>query len=187
MSSGSPAIRLFITPYSCCKQRNHHSSSLLSFCEGNSLTGWFPSQGNGGMLSMKWSLHNMTLHKRLSERINTIFLKIRYSKHSIFHCQMHKLSGPHPLTEIDWTNIERKASIHLPLDKMAAILAEDIFKCIFFNENNRIPIQISMRFVLGGPIDNKAALVKVMACHRTGDKPLSQPILARFTDAYMRH
>ena len=31
---------------------------------------------------------------------------------------------------------------HLPLDKMAAILADDIFKCIFLNENDRIPIQI---------------------------------------------
>ena len=25
--------------------------------------------------------------------------------------------------------------IHLPLDKMDAILADNIFKCIFFNEN----------------------------------------------------
>ena len=31
---------------------------------------------------------------------------------------------------------------HLPLDKMAAILADDIFKCIFLNENDRIQIQI---------------------------------------------
>ena len=31
---------------------------------------------------------------------------------------------------------------HLPLDKMATILADDIFKCIFLNENDNIPIQI---------------------------------------------
>ena len=31
---------------------------------------------------------------------------------------------------------------HLPLDKMAAILADDIFKCIFLNKNVRISIQI---------------------------------------------
>ena len=36
---------------------------------------------------------------------------------------------------------------HLPLDKMAAIVADDIFKCIFLNENDRIPIQISRKFV----------------------------------------
>ena len=29
---------------------------------------------------------------------------------------------------------------------MAAILAEDIFKWIFLNENDRIPIQISLDF-----------------------------------------
>ena len=58
-----------------------------------------------------------------------------------------------------------------PLDKLAAILAGDIFKWIFLNENCRIPIQISLRFIPNSLIDNKPALVLVMACHRTGDKP----------------
>ena len=48
---------------------------------------------------------------------------------------------------------------HLPLDKMAAILADDIFKRIFLNENVRILIQISLKFVPKGSIDNKPALV----------------------------
>ena len=43
---------------------------------------------------------------------------------------------------------------HLTLDKMAAILADDIFKRIFLNENVRIFIQISLKFVPKGPIDN---------------------------------
>ena len=42
---------------------------------------------------------------------------------------------------------------------MAAILADDIFKCIFVNENDRIPFQISLKFVPDSPIDNNAALV----------------------------
>ena len=42
---------------------------------------------------------------------------------------------------------------------MAAILADDIFKCIFLNGNGRIPIQISLKFVPAGPIDNNPALV----------------------------
>ena len=29
---------------------------------------------------------------------------------------------------------------YLPLDKMPTILADDIFKCIFLNEHDRIPI-----------------------------------------------
>ena len=42
---------------------------------------------------------------------------------------------------------------------MAAILADDIFKGIFFNEKYRIRIQISLKFVPDGPIDNNPALV----------------------------
>ena len=61
---------------------------------------------------------------------------------------------------------------HLAQDKMAAILADDIFKSIFMNENIRILIQISLKFVPKGPIDNKSALVQVMACCRAGDNPL---------------
>ena len=74
-----------------------------------------------------------------------------------------------------------------PLDKMAAILAEDIFNYIFLkNENDRIPIQISLKYVPMSPIDNKPALV--MTWHRrTGDKPLPGPLMTQFIDAYMRH
>ena len=69
---------------------------------------------------------------------------------------------------------------------MAAVLADDIFKRIFLNENDRISIQISLKFVPRSPIDKKAALVQVMAWRRTGDKPLPEPMMAQFTDAYMR-
>ena len=59
---------------------------------------------------------------------------------------------------------------------MAAILADDIFNCIFLNENDRIQIQISLKYVPRSPIDNKPALIQVMAWGRIGDKPLSEPI-----------
>ena len=71
--------------------------------------------------------------------------------------------------------------------KMAVILADDNFKCIFLNENDRILIQIPLKFVPRSPIDNKPTLVQVMAWRRTGDKPLPELMLAQFTDAYMRH
>ena len=70
---------------------------------------------------------------------------------------------------------------------MAAILADDIFKCIFLSENDRIPIQISLQFVPISPIDNRVELVQVIAWRRTGDKPLPEPMITQFTDAYMRH
>ena len=55
------------------------------------------------------------------------------------------------------------------------------------NEKFSISIQISLKFVPKGPIENKSVLVKVMAWRRTGDKPLSEPMLPWFTDAYMGH
>ena len=48
---------------------------------------------------------------------------------------------------------------HLPLDKMAAILADDIFRCIFMNEKYCILIKDSLKFVPKVPIDNNPALV----------------------------
>ena len=82
---------------------------------------------------------------------------------------------------------EYRQLTHLPLDKMDDIPADDIFKCIFLNENDRILIQISLKSVPRSPIDNKTVLVQVMAWCRTGDKPLPEPRLTQFTDAYMRH
>ena len=58
-----------------------------------------------------------------------------------------------------------------------------IFKGIFLNENDSVPIQISPKFVPKSPIDNKPALVQVMAWRRTGDKPLPEPMMTQFTDA----
>ena len=70
---------------------------------------------------------------------------------------------------------------------MAAILGDNIFKCIFWHEKNKIPIQISLKLVPRGPIDNKPALVQVMVWRQTGDKPLPEPMMTQFIDAYIRH
>ena len=42
-------------------------------------------------------------------------------------------------------------------------------------------------FFLKGPIDNKSALVQIMAWRRTGVKPLPEAMLIQSIDAYMRH
>ena len=55
--------------------------------------------------------------------------------------------------------------------------ADDIFKCIFLNENVWIPIEISLKFVPKGPINNIPALVQIMAWRRSGDKPLSETMM----------
>ena len=55
--------------------------------------------------------------------------------------------------------------------------ADDIFMCIFFNENCCILIKFSLKYVRKGPIDNNPALVQMMAWSRPGDKPLSEPMM----------
>ena len=64
--------------------------------------------------------------------------------------------------------------------------ADNIFKCIFLNEKFCTLIQISLKFVFKVSIDNKSALVQVMACGWIGSKPLSEPVIAEFTNAYMQ-
>ena len=54
---------------------------------------------------------------------------------------------------------------------------EDIFKCIFLNENVWIVIDISLKFVPQGPFNNIPASVQIMAWRRPGDKPLSEPMM----------
>ena len=57
--------------------------------------------------------------------------------------------------------------------------ADDMFKCIFVNENFWIPIEISLKFVPKGPFNNIPALDQLMAWRRPGDKPLSEPMMVR--------
>ena len=53
----------------------------------------------------------------------------------------------------------------------------DIFKCIFLNENVWISIKISLKSVPKGPNNSIPALVQIMAWRRPDDKPLFEPIL----------
>ena len=55
--------------------------------------------------------------------------------------------------------------------------ADDTFKRIFLNENIRVSIEISLKFVPKGPINNIPALVQIMAWRRSGDKPLFESMM----------
>ena len=55
--------------------------------------------------------------------------------------------------------------------------ADDVFKCVFLNGNVWILLKISLKFVLKFPINNIPALVQIMAWRRSGDKPLSEPMM----------
>ena len=52
------------------------------------------------------------------------------------------------------------------------------FRLRFFNENVPISIKISPKFVPDDPIINISTLVQIMAWRRSGDKPLSESMMA---------
>ena len=55
--------------------------------------------------------------------------------------------------------------------------ADDTFNRIFVNENVRISIKFSLKFVPKDPINNIPALVQIMAWRRPGAKPLSEMVM----------
>ena len=64
---------------------------------------------------------------------------------------------------------------------------DDVLKRIFLNENDCILIRISLKPVSKGQINNTPALVQIMAWRRTGDEPLSEPMMSWLTDACMHY
>ena len=54
---------------------------------------------------------------------------------------------------------------------------DDIFNCIFLNENIRISLEISLKFAPRRLMNNIPALVQIMGWCRSGDKPLSEPMV----------
>ena len=55
--------------------------------------------------------------------------------------------------------------------------ADDVFKCIFLNEIYEFHLRFQLNFVPEVPVNNIPALVQIMAWRRSGDKPLSEPIM----------
>ena len=67
----------------------------------------------------------------------------------------------------------------LRLRQNGRLFADDMFKCIFLNENLWISIKISLKFVPKGWINNIPALVQIMAWRQLGVKPLSEAMMVR--------
>ena len=55
--------------------------------------------------------------------------------------------------------------------------SDNIFKCIFLDENVSVSIKISWKFVPTVPINNIPKLVQIMAWRRPRDKPSSDPMM----------
>ena len=137
---------------------------VTGLCEGNSsVTGEFPAQmaSNAENASIWWRHHaRMCLVYDSSHR--------KQSHHGGWW-----LSGvhfvPRTLLMIALSTLRpRQNGRHF---------ADDLFKCIFLNENVWISIKISPKFLTRGLITNIPALVLIMAWRRTGDTPLSEQMV----------
>ena len=74
--------------------------------------------------------------------------------------------------------ITTRASVNtLVLRQNGRHFADDSFKCNFLDENEGIPLKISLTFVSKGPIDNIRSLVQIMAWRLPCYRPLSDPVM----------
>ena len=66
---------------------------------------------------------------------------------------------------------------HWGWDKMAAVPQTALSNAFFLNENVRISIKMSLKFVPKRTINNNPAFIQIMAWRRSGDKSLSEPMM----------
>ena len=88
------------------------------------------------------------------------YLDVPVNQYTIGHVTLAAITGI--TIQVPYLEVKPRGLIW-KLDKMAATLADDIFKCIFSYENDWILIPIPLKLVPKSPGDNKPALVQVMA------------------------
>ena len=100
----------------------------------------------------------------------------------------HVYASPYMLQDwqLFWLKFEHWLAMDFPYHSLAlnrlwprqnGCYLTDIFKCIFLNENVWISLKISLKFVPKVRITNIPAMVQIMAWHRPGANPLSEPMV----------
>ena len=119
------------------------------------------------------------------------FIMVLWNLRPVDHCQtftsFKKKILIMPLIDIiiGWISQYTSVYVYLPIHIVNTLrpkqnyrhFPDDSFKWIFLNENIWISIEVSLKFVPKGPINNTPALVQIMAWRRPGDKPLSEPMM----------
>ena len=128
-------------------------------------------------LNIDWTLDiQKTLHGS-SMCIGNIFGKKCYNGiklySGIFSANVFQLLGFSQTT----ITVVQILLTHSDQDKMATILQMAFPNAFSWMKMFKILFKISLKFVPTGPIDDKPALVQIMACRRAGDKPLSEPMM----------
>ena len=126
-------------------------------------------------------------HCRLGKEIilsNFVADYAKWQRWLLYNCSIETIDDI-PKAAYIWSH---HVSINtLRLGKNGRHFLDDIFKRIFVIENTWISIEISLKFVPWGSINDIPALVQIIVWRRPGDKPLSEPMMAYVIDAYTRH
>ena len=152
----------------------HQKSTFMALCEGNQpVTGGFPSQRASNADGVSIWLCNDGYAGHLQQKMSVVYqiqmtIKIRQFRHG----------NQHHLLDRKLTNWRRV--------KMA-VCATDIFICIFSPRNCCILILSWLRYDPKSLIANKLASLQIMAWHRSGQKPSSEPLVVLLTGAHMYH
>ena len=121
-----------------------------------------------------------------SSPIQTEMYKIRFD---LFHTNTPKSFAYMMLlspisTKTQSLGFSRCRYQHIEAETNGRHCPDSIFKCIFLNGTAWFAINISLEFVDKGPINNIPALVQIMAWRRSGDKPLSKPVMLDYWRIY---
>ena len=73
----------------------------------------------------------------------------------------------------------------LETETILVIFFQPTFSNAFSSMKTCILIQMSLKSVFKGLTDNNPAVVQIRASHQTGEKPLSEPMMAYLGDAYL--
>ena len=96
----------------------------------------------------------------------------------MLYTSLDAIPSDHSHCENEWTTTGSSYTFNTSRPRQNGCrFPDNIFKCIFINENVSISIKISLKFVPNGLIESSSTLVYIMAWRRPGDKPLSEPMM----------
>ena len=121
------------------------------------------------IITYAWFLSQNLTHCRCQERSRNVKHRINGKKWPYDSFCVHRSRHVCKLAFLCFNTLRPRQN--------GRLFADDIFKCIFLNENVRISMKISLNFVPKGRNNNIPALVQIMAWRRPGDKPLSDAMM----------
>ena len=116
-------------------------------------------------ISQVWGPWSILLHPKCDDSCYAYKVKLFYGTHESMVVRIEFFLG-YVVNKMTQTLVQSSfccSLTHWGRDKMAAISQTTLSNAFFLNENVRISIKISLKFVPKGPINNNPALVQIMA------------------------